>query len=73
MAGGRSWAPRPQEAADSIRPVVDRLKADPSRFRALNPENGWGNYDGALEAMETIVSLSENYAQAGAMVWRGSL
>ena len=25
--------------------VIDGLRAEPERFRAMNPENGWGSYD----------------------------
>ncbi len=33
------------------------LRADPDKFKELNPENGWGDYDG-------LVALVEGYLQA---------
>ena len=26
-----------------------RLKADPEKFKAMNPPNGWGDYDGLVD------------------------
>jgi hypothetical protein len=52
---------RPEElghklAGDLIEPLTDgleKLRADPERFKKLNPENGWGDY----EALVTFVEL----------------
>lgn len=35
-------------AAEPLGMVIQRLEADPERFKALNPSNGWGDYDGLL-------------------------
>lgn len=48
---------RPEElgitkAYDLIEPLqagLERLRADPKTFKALNPPNGWGNYDGLVQ------------------------
>lgn len=34
--------------------IIDGLEADPERFRAMNPENGWGSYDGFLEVLKEM-------------------
>lgn len=31
--------------------IVRGLEADPDRFRAMNPENGWGDYEGVLKVL----------------------
>lgn len=31
--------------------IVRGLTADPSRFRAMNPENGWGDYDSLVKVL----------------------
>lgn len=44
-------------AADAIpclRDAVAAMEADPERFRAMNPENGWGRYESALEFLRSI-------------------
>ena len=40
------------EAAGPIAQAIARMKAAPDEFRAMNPKNGWGTYEGALEFME---------------------
>jgi hypothetical protein len=39
------------EAGGVFRKVADLLEAYPERFKALNPPNGWGDYDLAVEFM----------------------
>lgn len=43
--------------------VLDRfiagLRSDPERFRAMNPENGWGSYDGVLGVLEEMRKASK--------------
>ena len=34
---------------DPLMAGLMRLRADPARFRSLNPDNGWGSYDGLVE------------------------
>lgn len=34
------------EGRDFLDAVITQLEADPERFRAMNPPNGWGCYDG---------------------------
>lgn len=36
------------EGARFLHLIVGGLERDPDRFRALNPENGWGDYDGLV-------------------------
>ncbi len=31
--------------------IIKRLEADPQRFRAMNPANGWGDYDSFLKTL----------------------
>lgn len=44
--------------------VAATLAADPDRFRAFNPENGWGCYEDALGAMEHLATLCANHPDA---------
>jgi hypothetical protein len=34
--------------------IIRALEADPGRYRAMNPENGWGDYDGILETLREM-------------------
>lgn len=40
------------EAGGLLQRVAERLRADPERFRAMNPSNGWGTYEGAIDFCE---------------------
>ena len=43
------------EFGSALMRLRDTLAADPDRFRALNPDNGWGDYDGLLEAVRECI------------------
>ncbi|AHH20799.1 hypothetical protein NONO_c60230 [Nocardia nova SH22a] len=34
--------------------IIDGLEADPPRFQAMNPPNGWGSYDTFLEVLKEM-------------------
>ena len=40
------------------------LKSDPERFKAFNPENGWGDYDGLVGFVENYLTACEKYPSA---------
>lgn len=37
------------EAGRHLLDVLDGMQTDPERWRAMNPENGWGDYDSCLQ------------------------
>lgn len=39
------------EGAAYLDGIVRGLELDPERFRALNPENGWGDYDSFVKVL----------------------
>lgn len=63
---------RPEEigiakAAQLIEPLRDgleKLRADPETFRAHNPANGWGNYEGLVSFVEKYLSACIEYPDA---------
>jgi|WetSurMetagenome_2_1015567.scaffolds.fasta_scaffold621085_2 hypothetical protein len=55
------------EAKDLIVPLKEglaRLRADPERFKKLNPANGWGDYPGLIRFVECYVDACERYPGA---------
>lgn len=54
--------------AHDISPVLRRgiatLKADPDRFKAMNPSNGWGTYDTLLQFAEDYLAACEKWPDA---------
>lgn len=69
---------RPEEvsitlAEQLIQPLRDGLallNSDPARFEMLNPENGWGNYEGLCRFVADYLAACEHYPQAEVSVWR---
>lgn len=42
------------EAAGPLTAGIERMEADPDRYRAMNPANGWGDAQGALEVLRQL-------------------
>jgi hypothetical protein len=36
--------------------TLTNLQADPDRWRAMNPPNGWGSYDSLVPVLESILA-----------------
>lgn len=77
LAGVYDCCWRPNEsgltkAKDLIEPLtvgLRALEADPGRFKRLNPENGWGNYDGLVEFVREYLEACVRYPEADVRVW----
>jgi hypothetical protein len=54
--------------ASTVQPIlakgIKRMRANPDEYRAMNSENGWGNYEGALAFLEEIEHACRNYPMA---------
>lgn len=63
---------RPEEKgwskAKDIAPVLElgleRLLADPDKYKALNPQNGWGNYDGLVAFVIAYLEACKEYPES---------
>jgi hypothetical protein len=42
------------EGAAFLDIIIRGLEADPGRFRAMNPTNGWGDYDSFLKVLQEM-------------------
>lgn len=47
-----------------------KLKTDPEEFKKLNPENGWGDYEGLLNLVEKYLLACITYPDATVTVSR---
>lgn len=72
-AGLYTYLWRPEElaiatkAGDLIVPLregLERLRADPEKYKALNPPNGWGNYDDLVEFVAQYLKACETNPDA---------
>jgi len=46
------------QGAEYLGLIITGLEADPARFRAMNPANGWGTYDGLLLVLREMYEHS---------------
>lgn len=53
-----------------LRNGLARLKTDPQKYSAFNPENGWGSYDGLVRFVEQYLQACEEHPSAKVRVWR---
>lgn len=44
--------------------AIAGLEAEPDRFRAMNPSNGWGDYDSLLETLKEIHAQAVKFPSA---------
>jgi hypothetical protein len=61
---------RASQLIEPLQAGLDRLKADPGRFAALNPPNGWGSYGGLIEFIEDYLAACEQHPDARVSVSR---
>jgi len=69
---------RPEEigiakAVDLVDPLtegLERLRADPAKYRALNPPNGWGDYDGLVAFVDAYLLACKQYPTANVRISR---
>jgi hypothetical protein len=60
---------RAADFGEMVGRVVANLEADPERFRALNPPNGWGNYDICLTELRNFLAAIEEHPNAEVEAW----
>lgn len=48
-----------RQGAAYLGQIIAGLEADPDRFRAMNPENGWGDYDRLLVVLRKMRAAGE--------------
>lgn len=64
------WRPEELEitkAEQLIEPLgvgLELLRSEPERFKALNPSNGWGDYNGLVKFVEKYLAACVEYPDA---------
>lgn len=61
------------KAHQLIAPLTDglaRLRAEPDKYRAFNPPNGWGSYEGLVRFVEDYLNACGMEPDADVRVWR---
>lgn len=50
--------------------AIAELKANPARYEAMNPENGWGSYETLVPSLEELLGEFLEHPKATVAVWR---
>lgn len=62
------------QTAGSILPRLEaslaELKAHPAKYKAMNPPNGWGDYEGLVEVVESAILAAKQFPDAVISTWR---
>lgn len=70
---GWEWHGQEGKTAETLLPlaesVLSNLKETPDKYQEMNPPNGWGNYDQAVEFMEKLVRACRAYPQSIVHLW----
>jgi hypothetical protein len=53
-----------KQLVEPLKAGLELLRAEPDRFKALNPENGWGDYDGLVRFVTGYLMACEDYPDA---------
>lgn len=59
-----------EQLTSPLRMGLALLKSDPDRFKAFNPSNGWGDYEGLVSFVEEYLAACEENPDAEVSVWR---
>ncbi len=64
------WRPEEKgwKTAKDITPTLEKglkkLKGRPGSYKKYNPDNGWGDYDGLVEFLESYLEACKKYPSA---------
>ena len=58
------------EIVHMIELAIANLRADPERFRAMNPANGWGTYEGLIDALDLLRAACTAHPNGRLSTWR---
>lgn len=48
----------------TLQQAIKSMKRSPAKFKKLNPPNGWGNYEGALESLCWLLEVCQEHPLA---------
>lgn len=72
-AGMPAWkefiGKRAGDAGPIWQQVADELRRDPDKYRLLNPANGWGDYDQAVDVISRLALACRAHPDATVAGW----
>lgn len=61
---------RAADVVGEMAAALEAMKADPDKYRAMEPVNKWGDYDGAVEWLAKAIEAFRAHPTAVIEVWR---
>jgi hypothetical protein len=62
--------PKASDLAPQLLPALVRMGRNPSRYEAMNPDNGWGDFEGAYQYLAWIWTTCTRWPNATVRVSR---
>ncbi len=62
--------PQPEVLGPIVKRAAEYMRANPDEFAPMNPPNGWGDYEGALDYLEWLASGCATFAKCTVRVSR---
>lgn len=59
-----------RDVLPALRAVIAAMEADPATYKAMNPSNGWGDYDSCLKFLRDLVKDFASHPKATVTVSR---
>lgn len=56
------------EAAGVISAALERMRAEPAKYQAMNPSNGWGSYESAKDDLLWLLTACQVHPRASVYV-----
>ena len=53
-----------EDALSLLQDCYYEMTSDPEAYKELNPENGWGNYDGAVAYLKKLIDGCKEFPTA---------
>ena len=64
-SGPNEWHGKPaNEVASIISKGLEKMRADPAKYEAMNPANGWGDFEGCKNFLGEIQDECQRYPKA---------
>lgn len=58
------------ECVEALEGAIAKIRADPAKYTAMQPENGWGSYEGVLSRfLEPLAMAMRTHPHAVIGVW----
>lgn len=58
-----------REIIETLSSGENNMLANSAEYIALNPSNGWGNYNGALDFLQGVLAACKEYPKATIRIW----